>query len=175
MAKIIPFLELKKIDISENDYVVYGGSFDPIHLGHLGVIQRLLKVFSLVVIAPCSENPWKDRLLTSLEQRIAMLEIVLQAEGIDPAAFSIDDGGYTYSEEVVHRQRKKRSGKLFWASGEDSAADVDKWRNWHKLDVIVISVSIELNLHSTEIRQREKEIHPALIEYIQKNKLYQPK
>ena len=161
--------------LAKADYVVYGGSFDPIHLGHLSVLKRLVNVFSLLVIAPCSENPWKDRLLTPLEQRIAMLEIALQAEGVSPEAITIDDAGYTYSEEVVHRQRKKRAGKLFWATGEDSAADVDKWRNWKSLNVPVISLPIELALHSTEIRQGEQETHPALAEYIELNKLYRPK
>src|SRR4051812_15250908 len=53
--------------------VLYPGSFDPIHLGHLDVIEQSLELFGDVVVA-AMHNPSKPSGMFGLEERIAMIE-----------------------------------------------------------------------------------------------------
>ncbi len=63
--------------------VLYPGSFDPVHLGHLDVIDQALELFGHVVVA-AMHNPSKPSGLFDLEERLAMLEAAVaprRAEG----------------------------------------------------------------------------------------------
>lgn len=51
---------------------VYPGTFDPVHLGHLDIVERALNIFEIVVVA-IAENP-KKKPLFSLEERINMFQ-----------------------------------------------------------------------------------------------------
>jgi len=51
---------------------VYPGTFDPVHLGHIDIIERALKIFETVVVA-VAENPKKNPLFT-LEERVDMIK-----------------------------------------------------------------------------------------------------
>src|SRR5688500_8016024 len=55
--------------------VVYPGSFDPVTLGHLNLVERALRLFGKVTVA-VAENPAKDSVFT-VEERLAMLREVM--------------------------------------------------------------------------------------------------
>lgn len=59
--------------MSDGPTAIYPGSFDPIHLGHLDVIEQSLELFGSVVVA-AMHNPSKPSGMFSLEERIAMIE-----------------------------------------------------------------------------------------------------
>ena len=58
--------------------VLYPGSFDPIHLGHLDVVEQALELFGTVVVA-AMHNPSKPSGMFTLDQRLAMIE-----EAVEP-------------------------------------------------------------------------------------------
>jgi pantetheine-phosphate adenylyltransferase len=58
--------------------VIYPGSFDPIHLGHLDVIEQAVELFGEVVVA-AMHNPAKPSGMFSLDERLVMIE-----EAVDP-------------------------------------------------------------------------------------------
>ncbi len=58
--------------------VLYPGSFDPIHLGHLDVVEQALELFGTVVVA-AMHNPSKPSGLFTLDERLAMIE-----EAVEP-------------------------------------------------------------------------------------------
>ena len=57
--------------------VLYPGSFDPIHLGHLDIIEQASRLFGKVVVA-ILHNPEKHGGVFSVEERIALIQVALQ-------------------------------------------------------------------------------------------------
>lgn len=179
LGPLLPIATISNGQIEPDDYIVFGGTFDPIHEGHLSIIRSALELFGSVIVAATTENPWKSDKPAPVALRKEMINLVLQAEQLPLAAafgapgISIYPFDYQYSEEVVHELRAHTDrGKLYWAVGEDTAADVHRWRNWDQLNVPVIVCPVIIELHATEIRSGTSEIHPALVEFVRSHKLY---
>ena len=181
MVLITPLSSFDRSKLEEEDYAVFGGTFDPVHEGHLIVVRSLKEIFPTLIIAPTTLNPWKKDQLqpTSQTQRLEMMQLVLGAENL---SFSSDitgsgiilaDFAYNYSRELVSYLRSKRRGVLYWAVGEDLEAGVGKWQNWEELNVPVLSASIVINSHSTMVREGKLKPHPAIKDYILQHRLYQ--
>ncbi len=163
---------------SKEDLVVFGGTFDPIHEGHVGVLRKLMLFFHTVVIAPTSENPWKSEKPTCLATRLKMIGLVLEGEQI-PVTTSLSSrgiyifsNGYNYAEEVVQQLAPDCAGSLFWAVGQDISHEVSEWRNWGSLPVTTIVLPIVPNIHASEIRAKSKAPHPALEQFLTAEHLY---
>ncbi len=151
---------------------VFGGTFDPIHEGHLGVIRQLVAHFPKVIVAPTSQNPWKTD-ATKLSHRVVMINLALKWEGLDLAA-SVYEDGYVYAIDLVRKLGESEPMPLFWVVGEDIAPEVEKWRDFEPAQVAVIVAPIRIPIHATEIRQSSAGLHPAIVDYAATNGLYRP-
>ncbi len=183
-AVVTPLDEIPAERISEQDFVVFGGSFDPIHLGHVGVIKRLLSRFREVVVAPTPQNPWKDIIPAPVEVRIEMIRAVLEYEKLGAIGLfkpirstsspvvSIEQFPYIYSIELVRHLQGMTGRQFWWAVGADSAIEVDKWRDWKEHGVPVVSLPVEIDLHSIAIREGTEKMHPAALEVALKSGCY---
>ena len=176
--KILELDELGPGTVETADYVVFGGTFDPIHEGHVSVVRRLTPVFSTIIVAATAANPWKPEKPTPLELRATMIEMVLRAEKFSLAPTAEGPGifitreTYCYSEELVDHLRAARSGRLFWAVGADSSSSVKDWRNWGSKGVTTVVLPIEIDAHAVLVRRGEAKPHPAIQELIRTEKLY---
>jgi nicotinate-nucleotide adenylyltransferase len=111
-----------------------GGSFDPVHLGHLILAEeaRCQLNLSLVYFMPAGDPPHKrDRRLAPVEQRIAMLQLAIR--GNDRFAISrvdADRPGPHYTVDTVDlvRQQLRPDVELFFLMGFDSLRDLPTWR-----------------------------------------------
>jgi nicotinate-nucleotide adenylyltransferase len=140
---------------------LFGGSFDPIHRGHLALAQAAADRYLLrqVLFVPASIPPHKQKHpLTAFIHRYAMVALATQDErgfvpslleagadpGTDPGADS-KSGGANYSIDTVRRLKKslKKSDRLFFLIGIDAFRHVAKWREARALlaecDFIVAS------------------------------------
>ena len=175
---LIPISDLAINPPQPEDYVVFGGSFDPPHEGHLTIIRSALSFFKRLILAPTAENPWKDFKPVPLDARVQMLNILLKAEKIPIAdslgahGVSISTLAYKYSEELVVSLRTQFSGNQYWVVGEDSKDSVTNWRNWDKLGVPVLFAPVIIQRHSTDVRQNSLDIHPAIRQYAVERGLY---
>ena len=177
-CSIIPVSQLASIGISESDYIVFGGTFDPFHEGHLSAIRAVMPYFKKIIIAPTEQNPWKEDLPISVRLRAEMARMVLESEKL-PLVNSLGRDGifvtedkYNYSEEMVKNLRALMPGRLLWLIGEDSKNSVQYWRNWSELDVTTIVAPVIINVHAEYIRTGKIQLHPALVDFAKQNGLY---
>lgn len=145
---------------------VFGGSFDPVHVGHLTIARRLTELFQLdeFVFLPAFHAPHKpDRKPTSAYHRFAMLAIATQNDPeILVSTLELEKGQPRYSVETMPELKViYRGAKLFFVMGADSWTDIKTWKQWDDVlkmtDHIVVSrPGYKLNIeHVTEeIRQR---------------------
>lgn len=140
---------------------VYGGSFDPVHQGHLAIAQALLKQFALneFVFIPAFHAPHKTRKTpTSAYDRYAMLCIVTQNDPkISVSKMEIEMPEHPYSVETLMRLNAEMpDNEIFFVMGADSWMDITTWREWEKVlslsnHIVVTRPGIEIGIsHVTD-------------------------
>ena len=113
----------------------YGGTFDPVHLGHLTVATRLLDLFELDEFAflPAYHAPHKpDSKPTSAYHRYAMLCLATEDEPrIKVSQLELETGEKRYTIDTLGQLKKLHADEtLFFVMGADSWADILTWRRW---------------------------------------------
>src|SRR5258708_6144472 len=116
----------------------YGGSFDPVHRGHLPIATALLEQFALdeFVFIPAFHAPHKVRLKpTSAYDRYAMLCLVTQNEpNIRVSKMEIEMPERPYSVQTLRQLNVERpDDEIFFVMGADSWMDIRTWRKWEKV------------------------------------------
>ncbi len=120
---------------------LYGGTFDPVHAGHLAVARALLQLFALdeVLFIPAYVAPHKrtgTRRPTSPLHRYAMLALATQDEArLQISTIELDAPERPYTVETLARlQAEMGAGvHLSFVMGADSWADITTWREWERL------------------------------------------
>jgi nicotinate-nucleotide adenylyltransferase len=118
---------------------VYGGTFDPVHLGHLRVAERLLEVFALdlVLFIPAYLAPHKRSAgVSPALDRYAMLVLATaQDERLCVSTIELDAPGRPYTVETLAglHERLGPEVELFFVMGADSWNEIDTWREWERL------------------------------------------
>ena len=118
---------------------LFGGTFDPVHFGHLRLATELAEAFHLdnVVFIPAGlpYHRGRDAHATS-EERLTMLKLATQRD----ARFDVDDRelkreGPTYTYDTLAEIRKERGPDqpLVFLSGSDSFEKIDTWHRWTEL------------------------------------------
>jgi nicotinate-nucleotide adenylyltransferase len=112
---------------------ILGGTFNPVHNGHLRLAQDALKRFDLdrVFLIPCARPPHKrpDRLAPA-RHRLAMLKAVSKGK----PRFAVSDieikrGGLSYSIDTVRRLKKLHpKAEVYFIIGGDSINELDSWK-----------------------------------------------
>jgi nicotinate-nucleotide adenylyltransferase len=115
---------------------VLGGTFNPIHNGHLALAQEAWYRFDLarVLFIPAAQNPLKDadpRDDLSDAHRLAMLKQGCERDSrFTVDAFDLRRGGMTFMIDTLKRLHRVHSGAgLVLIVGTDAAAQLDKWRD----------------------------------------------
>jgi len=113
---------------------ILGGSFDPVHMGHIGLAQETQSRFSLdqILFLPVFQSPHKSHTpLASSTHRMAMLRLALK----DNPHFSISDtemrrAEVSYTIDTINRFRLKySSSELHLIMGYDNLLDLDLWKD----------------------------------------------
>ena len=185
--------KLKKIGI-------YGGSFDPIHHGHLILAREAREALDLekIILVPAAVSPLKRRAAAaSGDMRLKMLRAAIEGE----EGFTIDDcelrrppPSWTI-DTVLEIGKRETDSEIYLLIGEDNVASLDRWRRFDDLKEMVRFVVLDrtdsqmqrnyqvvrrkIDISATDIRKRVARgqsirylVPPAVEEIIQREKLY---
>lgn len=116
---------------------VFGGTFDPIHYGHLRTALELLKQLDLAQVRfiPCREPPHRPPPLMSPELRLRMVAAAIQAEPLFAVdSREIERPGYSYSVDTLAELRAEMPATpLGLMLGMDAFLGLAKWREWRRI------------------------------------------
>ena len=127
---------------------ILGGTFDPIHIGHLIAASSVYEALNLdsVVFIPAGD-PWqkRDRDLSPGQQRLEMVKLATEND----ARFQVSDveiarSGPTYAVDTVREwQRLNPSDELFWIVGSDALSGIPSWHEWEAFvsEVTIVAVN----------------------------------
>lgn len=113
---------------------IMGGTFDPIHIGHLACAEQAREAFGLdaVVFIPAGKPAFKlKRDVTPAEQRFDMCRLAVRGNpAFDVSRIEIDRPGVTYTADTLRQLREHYPGNvsLFFITGADAVCSILKWR-----------------------------------------------
>ncbi|BBY76421.1 putative nicotinate-nucleotide adenylyltransferase [Mycolicibacterium parafortuitum] len=124
-----------------------GGTFDPIHHGHLVAASEVADLFDLdeVVFVPTGQ-PWqkRSRAVTPAEDRYLMTVIATASNPqFSVSRVDIDRGGPTYTKDTLrdlHAQNP--DADLYFITGADALASILSWQNWEEMFSIARFVGV---------------------------------
>jgi nicotinate-nucleotide adenylyltransferase len=160
-------LELRKIGI-------YGGTFDPIHQGHLILARDARERFELetIILVPAATSPFKEAPVASPADRLAMLKAAVQGDdGFAIDEFEIQRPPPSYTINTVENiQKREGKAELIYLIGGDNVSSLTKWRRFDDLQKVVRFVVLDrtgfetnpiypvvqrkIDISATEIRKR---------------------
>ena len=144
---------------------LYGGTFDPVHSGHLEVARRVLELFEIdeVIFIPAQLAPHKvGRLVTEPIHRYAMLALATQDDPqLRISTFELDapDRRYTVDTVAEFQRLLGDDTELFFIMGADSWSEIKTWRDWERLlqmtnHIVVTRPGYELPPAPPELKER---------------------
>jgi nicotinate-nucleotide adenylyltransferase len=176
--------------------ILFGGSFNPPHLGHLKLALDSLKFLnaSELWFIPTIKSPLKEIELVEFEHRCAMTELMIKPYRklkVSRIESELDDVSYTFNT-VNALLNRYRDVEFIWLIGSDQANKFEKWYKYQELlklvkfavyrrDVnddidarfIEIESSVIYQSASQDIRDGKVHLaHPRVIQYILDNELY---
>jgi len=112
---------------------VFGGTFDPVHNGHLIMAQEAvvrLKLDRMIFVAANRPSHKRAPDLADVEHRIAMLRLATRGNrSFEVSRVEADRGGFSYTVNTLETLRASIRGDLFFLMGQDSLADFARWRD----------------------------------------------
>jgi len=118
---------------------IFGGTFDPIHVGHLvAAVNARYEVGLDRVILMVANIPWQkagQRAVAPAEDRFAMVAAAVGGvPGLEAGRLEIDRGGESYTADTVAELRgRSPDDELFLIVGWDVAAELTTWDRWEEL------------------------------------------
>ena len=114
---------------------IFGGSFDPLHVGHLAIAEAARRAIGGdVVFVPTGRNPLKsDEPAVAAADRFEMVRLALDgAPGMRADRLEVDRGGPSYTIDTLNAF--SRDGADIWLIlGADAVADLGRWREPDRL------------------------------------------
>jgi len=139
---------------------IYGGSFNPVHNGHLGVARAAIAELALdrLLVVPAAVSPFKtDDATTPVHDRLLLVRAAFNGmEKVTVDDRELKRGGVSYAIDTVREIAAANPGaELFFIVGEDSVEGLPRWKDIDELRRLCTFRSFpRTSESSTEIRRR---------------------
>jgi nicotinate-nucleotide adenylyltransferase len=166
---------------------VFGGTFDPPHVGHVAAAAEVRFVLSLdVVLFVVANDPWQksgNRIVSPAADRLAMVEAAVEGiEGLRASSIELRRGGPSYTVDTLRELRAAGADELFLVMGLDAAAAIESWHEPDEVRALAIPVVVSrpdvatplpagwlwqhvevpsLDISSTDLRERLRSGRPV--------------
>lgn len=119
-------------------FLILGGTFDPIHLGHVHVAREVLKKVDAdeICIIPCNQSPHRAKAVASTKDRLAMAQLAAQ----EFSFLCVDDreikrGGVSYMVDTLNSLHAEKNADiaLCLIMGVDAFAEFTQWHKWRAI------------------------------------------
>ncbi len=145
--------------------IFFGGSFDPIHIGHLITARDIAEELRLekVVFIPAYQAPLKEAHRASPKDRLAMLNIAIRGELIfEVSKMEIERGGVSYTVDTARELLKLFGRKPAFLVGADSMLTLHMWKEPHELVNMATFVIADREGKAEKVKRYIREIFPHL-------------
>jgi len=152
-----------------NDYLdrctrvaVFGGTFDPIHNGHLAIAEAVLHQFKpqKVLFMPAGSPPHKpNKPITEAEHRYQMiLQTISKTLGLDVSRFEIDRVGSSYTIDTIKALKATcpSNATIYFILGYDMLLDIPNWRNSKELLNLCEFITVARPGYEADLKQFKK-------------------
>lgn len=114
---------------------IFGGTFDPVHIGHLRTAVELRQLLNLEAmhLIPCAQTPHRDQPVVSAQHRLAMLQRAVVGEpGLIADDRELLRAGPSYTVDTLRDLRAEygRDVALYLCLGMDSLVNLHRWHRW---------------------------------------------
>lgn len=118
---------------------IFGGSFDPPHIGHLEVIKQVIASLDIdeLLVVPAFLNPFKSSSFAPAHLRLKWLKSMTKdIHKVSVSSFEVDKNRAVSSIETV-QHFKTENEELFLIIGADNLASLTQWKDYETLDKMV--------------------------------------
>jgi len=117
---------------------ILGGTFNPIHFGHLRMAQELTDAFKFdeIKFIPSANPPHKDTISVSAEHRAAMVKVAIEGNplfSLDECELKREGASYTIDTLINLRQSLDGETAICLIMGSDAFVKLNTWHHWQKL------------------------------------------
>ena len=158
-------------------FAIYGGSFDPPHLGHIEIAKRVLELKGVdkLIIVPAFLNPFKSSSYVDAKKRLEWVKRTFNLKNVIISSYEIEQNRPVFTVETLKALGKKYNIKYI-VIGADNLKSIDRWKDFDYLnshytwivatranqnlnlsplnDYIILN--IDVNVSSTDIRNGKK-------------------
>ena len=127
---------------------VFGGTFDPVHVGHLAAAVNVRHALALDrVLLVVANIPWQkagERSVTDAEDRYAVVRAAAEGlEGVEASRLEIDRGGPSYTADTLSELTARHPGaELFLVLGSDVVDELDTWERSDEVGRLATLVAV---------------------------------
>ena len=142
---------------------LYGGTFDPIHIGHLIVLENTLNFMGLdkIIVLPSSNPPHKqNKKKTDTSIRVEMVKAAIEDNPkLELSTFEANDDSVIYTHQTLdYFKNKYPEHEFYYIMGEDSFMTIDSWRNYEKIlnDHLIVFARTSIEKDSDLVKKFEQ-------------------
>lgn len=143
---------------------VYGGTFDPVHCGHLAVARSVREAFDLdrILFIPARQSPLRAPPLASAQDRLAMVRRAIDGlPGFEVSAIDIERPGPSYMVDTLQGLASQRpAAEPFLILGADALDELPAWRQAGRILAAAQIITVPRPGHSTEMPRKVLTLHP---------------